>query len=303
MILAPTITPIIAAQLAGPEENFTYAYAVIALIYGLIMMACYLVVGIFVKETVKDPAGPVQRTPLKETLSALFKNTHFLLILATTFLYVVSVVLSSSVVLYFILYRMNAPELQSVLLFVSTLPTVASIFIVKPMIKKWGKRVTGMIGVSMGILGTVVRFLFIDGVLGMYIAGSCLAGLGMGLFSALLIPLLLDTVEYGEWKFGIRNEGMIVAANSFGYKLAMGVGPAVVGFALQASGYIAGAATQNQSTLNMLTVLSIAAPIVCYIAIVILLKFSKTEGMMPTIYKELALKRAAAGSAQAIKAD
>ena len=59
----------------------------------------------------------------------------------------------------------------------------------------------------------------------MWAAGMVIAGIGGGFYNAVSWSLMADAMDYGEWKFGVREEGTTYALHSFFRKLAQGVGP------------------------------------------------------------------------------
>ena len=54
-------------------------------------------------------------------------------------------------------------------------------------------------------------------------------GLGLGAINTLIFALQADTVDYGEWKTGVRAEGGSYAVLSFTRKVGQGVGGAAGG--------------------------------------------------------------------------
>ena len=46
-----------------------------------------------------------------------------------------------------------------------------------------------------------------------------------------------DVVEYGEWRSGVRSDGIVFSSSSFSMKVAMGVSSAAIAWILGASGY------------------------------------------------------------------
>ena len=52
-------------------------------------------------------------------------------------------------------------------------------------------------------------------------------GIGGGLYAAVSWSLMADAMDYGEWKFGVREEGTTYALHSFFRKLAQGIGPSI----------------------------------------------------------------------------
>ena len=50
-------------------------------------------------------------------------------------------------------------------------------------------------------------------------------------------PQLNWGVQYGNWKYGIRSEGLISSAQSIGSKIGIGIGSALTGWILASVGY------------------------------------------------------------------
>ena len=69
------------------------------------------------------------------------------------------------------------------------------------------------------------------------LVGLFFAGVGMALLNTMTWALEADTVEYGEYKTGIRTEGATYAAFSFIRKVGQAMGAAVAGYALAWAGY------------------------------------------------------------------
>ena len=96
---------------------------------------------------------------------------------------------------------------------------------------------------------------------GLIIFTACqlLATLGCGLYSCVSWSLMADVMDYGEWKFGVREEGTTYALYSFFRKLAQGIGPSL-GLVLAAMlGYdeTLGAAQTMATAVNMRYLVSV----------------------------------------------
>ena len=72
----------------------------------------------------------------------------------------------------------------------------------------------------------------------MWAGFSLIAGIGGGLYSAVSWSLMADAMDYGEWKFGVREEGTTYALHSFFRKLAQGLGPSLGLFVAAALGFV-----------------------------------------------------------------
>ena len=98
-----------------------------------------------------------------------------------------------------------------------------------------------------GLLGGALSQNHGDGGFGVAI------GLGNGLLQCVSWSLMADAMDYGEYKFGKREEGTTYAMHSFFRKLAQGIGPSI-GLAVAGMlGYASelGANQTAQTALNM----------------------------------------------------
>ena len=71
-------------------------------------------------------------------------------------------------------------------------------------------------------------------------------GVGFGAINALIFALQADTVEYGEWKSGVRAEGASYAVLSFTRKAGQGIGGAAAAYTIGIGGYVSGAANADR---------------------------------------------------------
>jgi len=62
--------------------------------------------------------------------------------------------------------------------------------------------------------------------------------LGMGIYSTVSWAMMGDAIDYNEWKFGTRDEGIVYSLHSFFRKLAQGVGPAIALSIMGTMGYV-----------------------------------------------------------------
>ena len=105
-----------------------------------------------------------------------------------------------------------------------------------------------------------------------------------------IFALLADTIEYGAWKTGIRNEGMVYAGGSMGFKIGTGIGSALIGWLLAWGGYIGGQETQISSVLSSIEALFIYLPIILNILQLLLLYFYKLDREYPRIVEDLQVR-------------
>jgi glucuronide carrier protein len=119
-------------------------------------------------------------------------------------------------------------------------------------------------------------------------------GVGFGGVNTLMWALEADTVEYGEWKTGIRTEGTTYALFSFTRKLGQAVGGAAAAYAIGIGGYVANSSSQPDSAVTAIRVAAGAVPAVVIVAaLAIMLAYPLTEARFREIVGEVAQRRLA----------
>lgn len=85
---------------------------------------------------------------------------------------------------------------------------------------------------------------------------------GSGLSLGVTTCCMADVIDYGEVKFGIRNESVTCSAQTFLMKAAMAAAGGLTGIGLQIVGYNAKAEVQSAQTILGIRVLMIVVPII-----------------------------------------
>ena len=75
--------------------------------------------------------------------------------------------------------------------------------------------------------------------------------------------MLPDTVEFGEFRSGARDDGVIFGINQFALKSATGIGVGLLGLGLGAAGYVA-QQEQTETALTGIRALTFLGPMVGY---------------------------------------
>ncbi|ETY72875.1 sodium:melibiose symporter [Lactiplantibacillus fabifermentans T30PCM01] len=204
------------------------------------------------------------------SIKSLFHNKYWIMVtLAATLLFFMNT-LQLTAAVYFakgIIHNTNAVAGLTNSMNVGQMIIILFAFVY---IKKLGKARSFKYGYVLVTL-TYIAQVFVGGSYSLLITLGFIRGLGMGMASACMAGLISDTIEYGEWKTGVRTVGMSNAANSFSQKIGNGIGTAMVGWLTAAAGYSASATVQNSSSIAALNTLFTYVPLVCAALVVVLM--------------------------------
>lgn len=277
--------PLVQAFGGGSEQK---GFLITMTIYGILGAALFIFAFFHVKENVQTK---VKKQSVLESMRAIKGNLPWLLMLIVGFTGQLSNTMKSGTGLYFLKYNLGRPELQPVLGLMMFL-VIPSLAVIPFVSKRVGKRNTMLIGSVIGLVGYIIMFLFGHISVPMLFVGNIISSLGLGM-TALAFVMISDTVDYGEWKNGVRSEGFLAAAASFGGKLGTGVGGALLGWYLSAAKYVANAPQQTQSALFAIRSCYTLIPLALIIVNILLLLFYKLDPIMPKIQEDLKARREA----------
>ena len=214
--------------------------------------SCILVLfsGLINKEEAAE-GGEIRRetVPMKEQVKAVLKNRYFFLLLlvgATTLIMNANAIGAQ---IYYCNLVLGNMGFMSTLMIAGQLPGLLILFLMPSIAKKWSKQAFLLIGSVLLILGFVITGLAGTNT-SMIVAGTIIRSFGAGPLLSAVFALVPDVVEYGNWKFGVRSEGLISSAQSIGSKIGIGLGSALTGWILAGVGYDPTAAVQTQSVIN-----------------------------------------------------
>ncbi|MGS2776385.1 MFS transporter [Robertmurraya sp. GLU-23] len=281
-LLVAVVTLPLVSFLGGGKNGWIF----MAVVYGIVGALLYLIVFKNTKERVDVRTTEKKDTvPIKHSLKALVKNKYWLLTISIIILSFVGAGLSG-VAVYYAQYILGDPNLMGVLAVATILPTILMMFFMDYLFKKIGKRNLAVIGGVVSIIGALIIWLDPESIL-MVSVGSFIRGLGGAPLGVAAFVMLADSVEYGEWKTGIRTEGLSLSAGTFGEKVGTGVGGMILGVLMGIGGYVGGQAEQSVAALTSIKFVFIHVPIILSVLSILLLYFYKLDKKYPTIIKEL----------------
>jgi Na+/melibiose symporter-like transporter len=147
------------------------------------------------------------------------------------------------------------------------------------------------------VIGQLIVYLGVrnDNSVSWIMVGWIFGFLASGMAMAMPFSVLADSVDYGEWKTGIRAPGFLTAIGAaFCLKAGSGLGGAIPAWILDAHGYVPNV-PQTATSLKGIELGFIWLPAVCFaLSIIPVLFYQKYELMEPRIHAELDQRRAQA---------
>ncbi len=146
----------------------------------------------------------------------------------------------------------NKASMSGIVQMIGFAPMVLFLPFIKKLVNKYGKKETAVVGTIVSVIGSLVMIIFpmIENrnvALIVYLIGLVGFGVGMGVYTCVSWALMGDAIDYNEWKFGTREEGVVYSLHSFFRKLAQGVGPSIVLLIMGVLGYQSELGTIGQS--------------------------------------------------------
>ena len=273
----------------GERQGFALFAAAIAVLFVVTELICVL--GIREKAVSTGKAATV-----REMFGALFANDQAMVVVVGIILFNASLYLTTQLALYFFKYDIGNSDLYSLFGTIGGVGQILSMVSLPVLRRRWSSKtiLTGSIGVTI----SGYAFLFVLGSLGsanvpLLGAAAFIIYIGFGLATVLTTVFLADSVDYGEWKTGQRNESVIFSMQTFVVKLASAISVLVAGVGVDVIGLDTEAATQTAGTLLGLRVLMILVPIAGLLVSITYFrkKYALTEEMNRRIAAELKERR------------
>ena len=265
---------------------WTYTF----IVFGALEIITFMITFLFTRERVNTSEDKRMSVPISLGFKALVKNKYwFMATLNLVLIFIAQGVNGSSEVYYAkeVLGNGNLVGTFSVALQVTQ---IVCMFFIAGFVKKFGKRDVLMTGAAIMIAGYGIMGIGAES-LPILIVGCMLRGVGNAGISACMFAMVTDTIEYGEWKTGIRTEGLINSAASFGQKIGNGLSNVVMGAILAAGGYVGTATTQTASAISAIKVSYIYVPIVLTVIQIIVLAFYHLDKEYDAILEDIKKRR------------
>lgn len=286
VVVSAGTMPLVQAFGKGNEAK---GFLTTVVLFSVVALLLFLNMFANTKERVK--AINEKPIPMREGVKAIKGNTPWLIMLLLSLFLWITTSIQGQTSIYYMTYYMKRPELIPIVNSMQLLMIVAMVF--APLaVKRIGKRNTVICGSIVSIIGYTVAIIGGNALsVPMLLSGLLISGLGMGAGAGLIFAMMADTVDYGEWRSGVRAQGLLYSAASFGVKVGMGLGGALGGVILSLGGYVANNTAQTDSALTAISFNYLVAPIIGQIIMIILMLCYRLDKIQPVMMRELEERR------------
>ena len=262
------------------------------IVYAIVMIIVSLIAVLGAKEHVGNEAEVVQeeKVPLAMAVKSLRENKFFIPQAILLLLFVMTTSVVNAMTYYYagsVMNNLNAVGLLSV---ASMIPSIIIAFVIPTLANRFGKFKLCIAAFAIMGLGFLTVGLSGANLIGVLI-GTVFKGIGSGLASCVFI-VTADIVDYGEWKSGIRADGLISSVTSFGQKVGTGLGSAIAVWMIGLAGYDGLAEVQSAQTIATIKFAFSYFGVILCVVLIIIQFFINLDRTIDQVQSDLAKKNA-----------
>ncbi len=214
--------------------SVTKSYTVFTLALVVVMWLGQAITVVGVKEK-KDTFKQEEPTTLKGMLRAILDNDQLLYTAISMSLFMIGYVTTTSFGLYFFKYAYGDEGMYSIFAVILGISQIGALAVFPLFSKHFSRKTLYTAATVLVVIGYLIFFFSPMNMLFIGLAGV-LMFLGQAFIQILMLMFLADTVEYGQWKLGKRNESVTFSLQPFINKMGGAIASGIVGATVIISG-------------------------------------------------------------------
>ncbi|MEK9943466.1 MAG: MFS transporter [Gammaproteobacteria bacterium] len=239
--------------------NESTGFLFLGLISGSIAILILAITVYFVKERTFDPVNQINAN-FKLIAKSVSQNYPFWIVFSSILILGSTALMFNNNLIYFVKYSLDLHAYQGLILGTSGGFTLLAIPFWALLALRLGKRNSWLIAMVWLLIGFLAFYFYPTQSLSELLIILAFLGFGNGATGVLFWSMLPDTIEYGEWKTGIRTESSLYGFMTFAQKGAIGISALLLGTVLTNIGFIPNE-IQSQETLDSLKMVMSWVPI------------------------------------------
>ncbi len=285
-IMASVMMPMV-EFFGGQQSQSAWIKAV--LVFGVIG-AFFLFLNVFVvKERVDNPAPPENFLKgLKCALTNKYWVISVLLSISSNFILLINL----SISVYYLNVVFGNMAIMGTWVAVCNIPGIVLGLVMPNLLKMKGITQQKMVIFGAILIGIgQIAFILLPQSTAVLLGTGLIKGIGFGFPMGMCNSLIGETIDYGEWKTGVRVQSVLMAGGGVGGKIGQGLMTSLFGFFLTAISYDGLAEVQPASAVNGINAFFKFAPLVVAAVMLVLAFMFDIEKKNPQIKKELVERR------------
>lgn len=289
LAVVPLVT-FITFLVTGKHEQGAAGWFWFAVIAAVIAGGTAIITAIFTKENDSIIRQQQEKASVKDIFKAVVKNDQLMWVSLAYIAYAIANVATTAVLFYFFKYVLGAPQEFWIVGLVAAILGLIAVPLFPLFTKLFTRRYVYIGGICL-MLSSYFFFSIAGTNLALVIVGLVLFYFPQQLIFLAALMTITDSVEYGQWKNGVRNEAVTLSLRPLLDKIAGALSNGIVGFVAVASGMTGNATATTITTHGVQTFKMYAfylpAALMAFSVIVFALKVTLTEKKHAKIVAEL----------------
>lgn len=289
LAVVPLVT-FITFLVTGKHEQGASGWFWFAVIAAVIAGGTAIITAIFTKENDSIIRQQQEKASVKDIFKAVVKNDQLMWVSLAYIAYAIANVATTAVLFYFFKYVLGAPQEFWIVGLVAAILGLIAVPLFPLFTKLFTRRYVYIGGIFL-MLSSYFFFSIAGTNLALVIVGLVLFYFPQQLIFLAALMTITDSVEYGQWKNGVRNEAVTLSLRPLLDKIAGALSNGIVGFVAVASGMTGNATAATITTHGVQTFKMYAfylpAALMAFSVIVFALKVTLTEKKHAKIVVEL----------------
>ena len=273
---------------AGEAVADGHGYFVATVIFSIALVPIFWLCAAMCKETYTDKLhsnAANENAGFISNMKGLIQNDQLLIVVIATVIGTICVTGRYGILVFHVIYVVGGPQYISTMFTAMTVGQLVGTLTVPWGTKVFGKRNYMLIMNGVMALGFVLLFLNPTNNPVYLIGVSFLGSLGFGA-PAICYGMVGDSLEYGDWKLGKRQEGLAASMLSFGVKLATALCAPVV-MLLFAVGYVPNAEQTEATKMGINFMVNMLPAILAVVSCIPLIWYKLSDKRVKEIREDL----------------
>ena len=265
-------------------------YFILAIILVCIMLVFQSITVFGVREP-KLESQKKEHTSVKELVRIIFKNDQLLVTAVAMALFMIGYSTTTSFGLYYFKYVYGNEGMYSIFAVILGVSQIFALAIFPVLGARFPRKKLYAFATAMVVTGYLIFFFAPTNTMLFIGMAGLILFIGQAFIQVMTLMFLTDSVEYGEWKFGKRNDSVTFSLQPFINKMGGAIASGVVGAIVIISGMsqAQSAADMTASGVFILKMAMMVFPLICIVIgyLVYRAKYILDETMYAKIVREL----------------